>query len=193
MHRISTARRSRLRPGLVVGAIIAGAILGTLAAATPSGAATASPMTHHNPICQLATGTFTSPALTITDVTVDPVIPTLYHYTASGGDHWTGTLTGDTTYTGPGTVDLVTGASQAYLHEVFVGTVDGVGSGRLRFSDVVTTQPPALSTVDSAVIGGHGQIARVRGGLHFVQTEVTNPDPYGNGDSAGTYSGVLCR
>ncbi len=193
MSRTSTAVGGRFRTTIAISAALVASLLGTVGLAVPSGAATAVPMSHHNPICHQATGTFTSPALTITDVTPDPTIPNLYHYTASGGDHWSGTLTGDTKYQGPGTVDLVTGEVQVDLHEVFIGTVDGFGSGKLRLSDHVSAFPPGLPTVDTAVTGGHGEIARVRGGLYFQTTEVTNPDPYGNGDTAGTYSGMLCR
>src|SRR5690349_17924495 len=105
----SPLRRSRTALCLIA----ALSICATAAVTSPVGAATGR---DPHVIVRLVAGRFTSPALTITNPVVDGSI---VHFTLSGGDHWTGSLEGTTTYSGPGTFDLVAGAVTATVHETF--------------------------------------------------------------------------
>jgi hypothetical protein len=136
----------------------------------------------------LAGGHFTSPALNITDPVVDGSI---VHYNLSGGDHWTGTLDGNTTYSGSGTIDLVSGAITATVFETFTGTMRGVGTGHLHSVDTIKSDGVHMPTVDCLVVNGDGALTGTVGFLHFAETSVTNADAYGNGDAAGYYIGFL--
>jgi hypothetical protein len=89
-------------------------------------------------------------------------------------------------------VDLVTGEAHILFHEVFTGTIDGVGAGQVRLTDLESTLPPAMPVVDAAMVAGNGELTHVRGLLHFVELSVTDPDPNGNGPGSGSYAGLIC-
>ena len=171
----------KIRTTLCVVAVLA-VPFGTTAA-SPAGA---SMRGTDRPIIRFVAGGFTSPALTVSDVVVDGSTARI---NVSGADHWSGALEGTTTYSGSGTVDLVTGEVNLTVLETFTGSLRGVGSGHLYSIDKLTTDPTQVA--DCLVVGGDGDLAGVHGFVHFEATKVTNPDPFGNGDSTGYYVGLL--
>jgi hypothetical protein len=139
---------------------------------------------------ELVGGTFIGQPLTVTNVapTDDPNV---YSFDGASGDQWAGALTGSTSYSGSGTINLATGETRMVLHETFTGTIKGFGSGQLRFVEYLQSGPDNLGQVDCLVVGGTGDLARVRGALEFRATSVVDPDPTGNGTSYGPYTGFL--
>ncbi len=164
------------------------AALSICATAVATDAAGAATVQAHGVSFHLAGGHFTSPALIITDPVVDGSI---VHYKLSGGDHWTGTLDGNTTYSGSGTIDLDSGATTATVFETFTGTMRGVGTGHLYSVDTIKSDGVHMGTVDCRVVKGDAALTGTVGFLHFAVTSVKNADAYGNGDSAGYYIGFL--
>ena len=171
----------RIRPVLLA-LVLAGLALGTLAA--PASAGTP----RH--VFVLAHGTFVGQPLTVTSVVPDGSI---YRIEGTSGDHWEGTLTGDTSYSGSGTYDPATGAVSMILHETFTGTVAGVGTGQIQFVEHLYQSGPGDAVVDCLVASATGDLAGLHGAIEFRQTGVIDPDPTGNGTSVGNYFGILFR
>jgi hypothetical protein len=137
-------------------------------------------------------GTFVGQPLVITDV-VPTSGPNVYAFDVTGGDQWSGDLTGTTAYHGNGTIDLSTNETRMELHETFTGSVAGFGAGQLHFVEYLHSGPGNLGEVDCLVLSGDGALGRVRGGLDFQATSVVDPDPTGNGTSYGGYTGFLFK
>ena len=135
-------------------------------------------------------GTFVGQPLVITNPVVDGDVVT---FDASGGDSWSGDLTGTTVYSGHGTIDLTTGETRIILSETFTGTIDGLGKGTAHFVDYLHSGPDDLGTVVCVATGGTGSLHGVHGALQFTTAQIVDPDPYGNGTSYGDYTGFLYR
>lgn len=137
------------------------------------------------PMILVAHGGFTSPPLTITNVQPSGSGLT---FDVAGGDVWTGTLNGTTSYTGTGYLDPATGEGTLRLDETFTGTVRGLGTGTLHNQDFAQFHGDGSNTVEDFIVDGTGQLHGVRGYLHFVgQTDGQD------GPSAGSYDGFLVR
>ena len=185
----SNRKATRLRT-VVVSTMIA--VLALCIGAVPAYATTNSKL-HRGTIN--APGTFVGSPLTITNPVLleDGKTAT---YDASGGDTWTGTLTGTTAYTGHGLLDLTTGETWLTLHETFTGTVEGFGQGQLQFVDYIHGDPSGdftRNTTSCVAVGASGGLRGMRGGLEFHTTSLVDPDQYGNGTTYGNYSGFLYR
>ena len=180
--------------GTVLRIVMVAAMLATLglAGSVPASATTIAKLPHATIV---APGTFVGAPLTITNA-VGSADGKTATYDASGGDQWAGTLTGTTSYTGHGLIDLTTGETWLTLHETFTGTVEGFGHGQLRFVDYIHGDPSGdftRNTTSCVVVGGTGQLRGIRGGLEFHTTRLVDPDPFGNGTTYGDYSGFLYR
>jgi len=177
----------RIRPLLLAPALVL-ALAGTGFGAMATPASASARTSGH--VFALAHGTFVGQPLTVTSVVPDGAI---YRIEGFSGDHWDGTLTGDTSYSGSGTFDPATGAVAMVLHETFTGTVAGVGSGQIQFVEYLQQSGPGNATVDCLVTSATGDLAGLHGYVHFRQTGVIDPDPTGNGTSVGDYIGALFR
>ncbi len=135
-------------------------------------------------------GTFVGQPLVITNPVADGDLLT---FDASGGDAWSGDLSGTTVYGGHGTLDLTTGETRMVLHETFTGTVAGLGTGQVHFVDYLHSGPDDLGTVTCLATGGSGGLRGVHGAVQFTASQIVDPDPFGNGTSYGDYTGFLFR
>ena len=98
---------------------------------------------------------------------------------------WSGDLTGTTVATATFLVHPDGSIVAAPTHELFTGTVLGVGSGTLDFVEEAHAQPDGSTRIGATVVHGTGDLAALSGRLIFVGScDVT-------GACAGTYSGQI--
>jgi hypothetical protein len=106
-------------------------------------------------------------------------------FRGSGGTTWHGDLEGSTTFIMKGVADLKTFASRGTNEETFIGSVVGVGSGRLRLHETFTTSPDRLS-LDATIVSSDGALAHLRGRMHFE-----GPSDPTTGVGHGTYTATF--
>jgi hypothetical protein len=102
------------------------------------------------------------------------------------GTIWTGDLNGKTTYTATFRADPKrAGAFVGTIDEVFVGSVRGVGRGRLFLTERFTVSATGAVVNVGQVVRGDGGLKGVRGRLRFTGTADLR------GIGRGTFTGVL--
>lgn len=134
----------------------------------------------HGPVAVRGAWTDTDP---LTVVSAEPVGANLL-LTATGSSSWSGSLTGTTTFVLRALVDPA-GRAVGTIQETFVGTVAGVGSGSLHFTEAATQDAGGALRITAIATTGTGDLSGVAGALRFVGTT----DPAGVGD--GQYVGTL--
>ena len=117
----------------------------------------------------------------------------LFTFDVRGSDAWSGTTAGTSTYTGHGRFDPATGETWESLDETFTGSVDGLGSGTIRFVDYLHVSAAGAMHTWCVATGGSGDLRGMRGGLEFTTTKTVDPDETGNGAGYGTIVGFLDR
>jgi hypothetical protein len=154
------------------------ACLGLVAVATaPASAAVSGPNPRH---LVVATGTWSSPAPSIVDVTSQG---NKYLIDLAGSTTTVGDFVGQSTYTMRLLFDPPTLSSSGTLHETFSATLPHRGSGRLTFSEYTTIQPDGSLVVAGSVVSGTGVFLGAHGFVLFTGTT----DPSGPSPSAGSY------
>lgn len=168
-------RRVRTR-AMILGAV---SITATLLTA-PAGATAATADVSQGPPV-VVRGAWTDPD-PMTVVSAQPLGADLL-LTATGSSTWSGALTGTTTYTVSVLVDPG-GHAVGTIDETFVGTVDGIGTGRLHFTEAATQGPDGELRITAIATGGDGDLGGVTGAIRFVGS--TDPSGVGGGHYAGT-------
>jgi Protein of unknown function (DUF3224) len=172
------SHRDRPRRLAAVAAILVSAVVGLgAAAATP---ASASPACH----VRVVRGTFVDGGATLSNIQPSG---DLFTFDITGGTQLTGDLTGSTTYSGSGTVDLANDKVVFDLHETFTGSIKGIGTGTVLLLDHVVSNVDGTSgQIGTIVASGTGGLAHVRGLMGWSWT-TRNAD----GSIPGEYHGLL--
>jgi len=105
-----------------------------------------------------------SDPIAITSTVKHPAYVTV---TFTGASRWSGDLTGPTSYSARARVDQ-RGALTGVIHERFTGRLADVGTGTLTFTEHFRQDPTGALTIDAQVTAATGQLAGVRGTLHFT-------------------------
>ncbi len=127
-------------------------------------------------------GTWVNPtAIVITSITPDGA---KFDIVYTSGTQWHGSLEGTTAFTATNLFDPATNDSTGTIDETFTGSIPGVGSGTLRFTEQYSLHQGIVS-LDATVVSGTGQLSTVTGTIHFDGTS----DDQGIGN--GTYAGTL--
>jgi hypothetical protein len=162
-----------LRRQIVRGILTAAAVLLTaLAVASPVAASAVT----------VVSGSYTTDALVVEAAAVNGAT---LHLSAHATSAWSGALTGSTSYTVVGTVNLVNGTTVGTLDETFSGTAAGIGSGTLVFRESVFVSGSGALHLEAVIQGGTGAFSGARGTIVFDGSSA--PD----GAGAGTYVGRI--
>ena len=107
------------------------------------------------------------------------------HVSAHATSAWSGALTGTTSYTAVGTINLVNGTTVATLDETFIGTAAGIGSGTLVFRESAFISGNGALHLEAEIRGGTGAFSGAHGMIVFVGSSAAD------GAGAGTYAGRI--
>lgn len=107
------------------------------------------------------------------------------HLSAHALSTWFGDLTGSTSYTVVGTVNLVNGTTVGTLDETFTGTAAGIDFGTLVFRESVFVSGSGAVHLEAVIRGGTGAFSGAHGMIVFKGSSA--PD----GAGAGTYFGRI--
>ena len=98
---------------------------------------------------------------------------------------WSGDLTGTTVATTTFLVHPDGSVVAAPIRETLTGTVSGVGTGTLAFTEEAHAQPDGFTQIDATITSGTGDLGRLHGRLIFVGTCDVS------GACVGTYTGAI--
>ncbi|MBA3688154.1 MAG: DUF3224 domain-containing protein [Chloroflexi bacterium] len=158
--------------GAVFGSFLALLASSALAGASPAAASAVT----------MVSGSYTTEALALDAVTAHGMT---LHLSAHATSAWSGDLTGTTTYTFVGIVNLVNGTTVGTLDETFTGTAAGIGFGTLVFRESVFVSGSGALHLEAVIRGGTGAFSGARGMIVFKGISALD------GSGGGTYFGRI--